>query len=93
MTTSQFLRPVDYESRSLAPFGQLPQSVDVQPQPCEVDIPTQKITDLKRMVQDARLGPITFENSQSEPNNSYGLTRAWMDEAIKTWIDESSFNW
>jgi microsomal epoxide hydrolase len=92
MSELQFLREVSPET-PCRPFGQVPENVRVKQQPCEIDIPPQAITELRHLVQVARLGPVTFENSQPEPNTSYGLTRSWIKQAIQTWADESAFNW
>lgn len=92
MATSQLLRPLD-PVESNGPFAQLPQSVRVKPQPCKIDIPATEIAELRSLVQKARLGPVTFENSQAQTNKEFGLTRSWMNEAVKTWTSESAFNW
>lgn len=89
MTASQFLRAFESDR----PFGQLPSYVRVRPQPCKIDIPPPEIAELRSLVQKARLGPVTFENSQGQTNKEFGLTRSWMNEAVKTWTSESAFNW
>lgn len=92
MTASQLLRPLD-PVESNGPFAQLPYYVRVKPQPCKIDIPATEIAQLRSLVQNARLGPVTFENSQAQTNKEFGLTRSWMDEAVKRWTSESAFNW
>ncbi|KAI9785228.1 MAG: hypothetical protein M1816_000476 [Peltula sp. TS41687] len=91
--SSQFLREVHHEAPLGKPFRQVPNGSRVKQQLCEVDIPPQSIAELRRLVQMARLGPKTFENSQPEPNTSYGLTSSWMEEAVRTWTDEAAFDW
>lgn len=92
MTTSQFLRVLS-SGEADRPFGQIPADVRVNPHPCEISIPPSEIAGLRSLVQKARLGPVTFENSQAETNRQFGLTRSWMSEAVKTWTSESAFNW
>lgn len=93
MAASQFLHAVPPEVTSHKSFSGVPKNVRVKPQLCEVDVPPQAIAELKRLVHMARLGPETFGNSQAEPNTKYGLTRSWIEEAVRTWTDESAFNW
>ncbi|PCG92930.1 Hypothetical protein PENO1_086100 [Penicillium occitanis (nom. inval.)] len=92
MTASQLLRPLD-SIESSGPFALLPSHVHVRPQTCKVDIPATEIAELRSLVQKARLGPVTFENSQARTNTEFGLTRSWMNETVKTWTSESAFNW
>ena len=92
MTTSQLLRPLE-PVESNGPFAQLPSHVCVRPLPCKIGIPATEIAELRSFVQKARLSPVTFENSQARTNTEFGLTRSWMNEAVKTWTSESAFNW
>lgn len=89
MATSQFLR----SSESDTPYGQLPSYCRVKPQTCKIDIPAPEIAEIRNLVQKARLGPTTFENSQAQTNTEFGLTQSWMNEAVKTWTSETAFNW
>uniref|UniRef100_A0A093VTQ5 Putative epoxide hydrolase n=1 Tax=Talaromyces marneffei PM1 TaxID=1077442 RepID=A0A093VTQ5_TALMA len=92
MTTSQFLRTLNSTELD-RPFGQLPTCVSLKSQSCKIDISSAEITELRSLAQRARLGPATFENTRAQPNKEFGLTRSWMDEAVKTWTSESAFNW
>uniref|UniRef100_A0A093VMH7 Putative epoxide hydrolase n=1 Tax=Talaromyces marneffei PM1 TaxID=1077442 RepID=A0A093VMH7_TALMA len=91
MTTSQFLRTLNSTELD-RPFGQLPTCVSLKSQSCKIDISSAEITELRSLAQRARLGPATFENTRAQPNKEFGLTRSWMDEAVKTWTSESAFN-
>ncbi|KAJ9641439.1 hypothetical protein H2199_005409 [Coniosporium tulheliwenetii] len=93
MAASQFLHAVHPEALSDKPFSQVPNNARVKQQLCEVRVPPHAIAELKRLIQTARLGPETFENSQPEPNAKYGLTSSWMKEAVRAWTDVSVFNW
>lgn len=93
MAASQFLHAVYPEALSDKPFSQVPNNARVKQQLCEVRVPPHAIAELKRLIQTARLGPKTFENSQPEPNAKYGLTGLWMREAVRAWTDVSIFNW
>ncbi|EED23524.1 epoxide hydrolase, putative [Talaromyces stipitatus ATCC 10500] len=90
--TSPFLQILD-SAESDREFGHPPPTIRVKQQACKIDIPPTEITDLQNLVSKARLGPVTFENSQPEVTKEFGLTRSWMSKAIQAWSSESTFNW
>lgn len=55
----------------------------------KVGVPDQDLTDVRQLLDLSRLGPKTFENSVTD--RRYGITRAWLEEAIAVWKDE--FDW
>lgn len=93
MAASPFLHPVPFDGVSPKPFSKLPQMARAGHQLCEIHVPSDVISDLRHLVKAARLGPVTFETSQQETNEDYGITRHWIEEAQKAWMDDSKFNW
>ncbi|EON66478.1 hypothetical protein W97_05576 [Coniosporium apollinis CBS 100218] len=86
MAASQFLYAPYLDTLSDRPFSRVPEDARVKQELCEVRVPPHAITELKRLIQTARLGPETF-------NTKYGLTGLWMKEAVQAWTDVSTFNW
>ncbi|OKL55691.1 hypothetical protein UA08_09045 [Talaromyces atroroseus] len=95
MTTSRFLHPLSPAGSSQRPFGHPPPNAreSHKHEPCKVNITTQDITELRTLVQQARLGPVTFENSsRSDINTVFGMTRSWLSKAIEAWGSDDVFD-
>lgn len=93
----KYLRPLSPEEYD-RPFGQHPPTARAEHtklvNSCKIDITTQDIAELRSLVQNARLGPATYENSsRSDINTEFGMTRSWMSEAIDAWVSDSRFDW
>ena len=70
------------------PFHTFPNTPAIKIDPHSVNIPQEKIDDLKRRINDAPKPRKTFENSSTD--EPLGLTHEWLTGAIEKW---KSFDW
>ena len=70
-------------------FSRVPSKAKTIPTPFKVSIPEDQLTELKTLVRLAKLGPRTYENSQSD--RLYGVTWDWMNVLQKQWVND--FDW
>lgn len=92
MAFLQYLTHVDLAESNL-PFARQPSHIRVNQQPCRVDVPLTMIADLRNLIQQARLGPATYENTQGHNTGPNGLSQSWIKEALDTWASKSKFDW
>jgi microsomal epoxide hydrolase len=70
-------------------YSKLPSGASKVIQAYKIQIPTQKIQQLKTLVEIAPIGPITYENVQED--RKWGITRDWLAETRKFWLEK--FDW
>ncbi|CAK1356652.1 unnamed protein product [Cercospora beticola] len=63
-------------------------SLDVRP--FQVSVSEEAISDFKQLLSLSKIGPATFENA-TKPSQTYGLSRAWVENARETWL--SKYDW
>lgn len=71
-------------------FDSIPTSVKLPVQPYTVNIPDSALTELKSLLQSARLAPKTFESTHGNEGRRFGLTREWMVQAKERW---TTYDW
>lgn len=62
-------------------FAQVPATAAVSPPPFKVSIADEKTVDMHQL---AKLGPITYENTQKD--HKYGITHAWLANGKEEWL-------
>ena len=75
------------------PFSTIPSNASLKPSPFKVDIPDAELEDLKHLVQTARIGPKTWENSVTDVKSltSFGIQRDWLAKLKEEW--GGRYNW
>lgn len=71
------------------PFAKVPAAAKFQPTPYTINVPDERVSKLKQLVELSDLGPLTFESSHDD--FEYGLPYAWLEKAKKEW--ETTFDW
>jgi hypothetical protein len=69
-------------------FDNVPSNATLTCEPFEVSVPQQKLDDLATLLRLCPLAPLNHENAQEE---TYGVSRKWMEEALKFWKED--FDW
>jgi microsomal epoxide hydrolase len=55
----------------------------------KVQIPAEKVSQLKDLVRLSPIGPVTYENQLED--RRFGISRSWLVDAKKNW--ETTFDW
>ncbi|KAH8703842.1 Alpha/Beta hydrolase protein [Talaromyces proteolyticus] len=71
------------------PFSTLPSSARVSATPFKAAIPKTKLSELKTLIELAKLAPHTYENSQT--GCRYGITTDWIATIRDQWL--GSYHW
>lgn len=66
------------------PFGTLPSTARIEPTPFQVTIPKDLLTEMETLIELAKFGPHTYENSQ--PDCRYGVKRDWLVAMREQWL-------
>lgn len=70
----------------MSPFTTLLKTAKSKPQPYHVQVPTERIDELKQLVRLSKIGPETYENVHAiTEEGGMGLTRAWLVRAREEW--------
>jgi uncharacterized protein YqkB len=74
------------------PFGVVPATARIEPEPLEVHFDDQAIEDMKTLIRLSPVAKETYENRDPEGGEwEFGVPRSWMVEAKRVWSEE--FDW
>lgn len=75
----------------MAGFNTIPKTAKSQPSPYSVAVSEERLEELKQLLKLSKIGPPTYENLHAETREGkFGLTREWLVDAKKEWLD---FDW
>jgi microsomal epoxide hydrolase len=57
--------------------------------PYTLNVPDQDLSEWRQLLQLSKLGPKTYENTQTEQN--FGVTQKWLSDAKDHWLN--SYDW
>jgi microsomal epoxide hydrolase len=69
------------------PFSTLPSAARVSPTPFKADIPKDKLSELKQLIEVSKLAPRTY----SQTDRRYGITTDWLATMREQWL--TSYHW
>ncbi|KAJ9661648.1 hypothetical protein H2198_001824 [Neophaeococcomyces mojaviensis] len=74
------------------PFGALPQMADTDVvKPYTINIPEEKISRMKQLVELSNIAEICYENSQPGDSREYGVRHDWIIAMRERWLNK--FDW
>ena len=70
------------------PFRKLPAAALSNPVPFTVSMPGEKLEKLRKLIDIAEIGPVTYEGLQQDQR--YGITTEWLRNTREQW---KAFDW
>ncbi|KZL84312.1 epoxide hydrolase [Colletotrichum incanum] len=70
-------------------FKVIPKNVLGKPEPFNLHVPEQDLSEFRELLQLSKIGPVTWWNQHTD--GQFGISREWLSQAKETWL--TSFDW